>query len=379
MRRPLLSRIYLIRFRQVLAITVVWMLLAALDVVNSLAIWEGALSIRVQPGSLGQALMLALVGAGLAGLLSGGLLVFFLRERFRRLPFGLTVLLNSGLVSLLNAGITLAVLLLAARWMPSSRPDAPLLGQLLHQPGPGMLLRHYLFWLLLAVLTIFALHVNEKYGPGVLRELILGKYHHPRQEERIFMFLDVKGSTVLAERLGHLQFHSLLNTYYRDITIPIINSEGEIYQYVGDMIVVSWSMEKGLHHANCVRCFYRVMETVQRNANRYRELYGVVPEFKAGLHCGEVTTGEIGVIKKDIVYSGDVLNTTARIQSICNKFRVKILLSKYLLEKLNLPPHGFLPKRMGVIELKGKRQKVELYTFQESMDVEQLPPVLSNP
>jgi adenylate cyclase len=378
MRRPLFSRIYLIRLRQVLAITVVWMLLAALDVVNSLAIWEGALSIRVQPGSFGRALMLALVGAGLAGLLSGGLLVFFLRERFRQLPFGLTVLLNSGLVSLLNAGITLAVLILAARWMPSSRPDAPLLGQFLHQPGPGMLLRHYLFWLLLAVLTIFALHVNEKYGPGVLRELILGKYHHPRQEERIFMFLDVKGSTVLAECLGHLRFHSLLNAYYRDITIPIINSEGEIYQYVGDMIVVSWSMEKGLHHANCVRCFYRVMETIQRNANRYRELYGLVPEFKAGLHCGEVTTGEIGVIKKDIVYSGDVLNTTARIQSICNKFRVKILLSKYLLEKLNLPPHGFLPKRMGVIELKGKRQKVELYTFQESMDVEQLPPVLSN-
>jgi len=374
MKQPLFSRIVLIRVRQVGAITVSWMLLAALDVTNSFALWAQ----EVQPALWGRAIGLSVLGAAVAGLISGSLLVFFLRERLRQLPFGLTILRNSGIVSILNLGLTLVLFRAFSGAFSLNGPLPPPLEEGWQAHSWGMLLRNYLFWLLLAVLTIFALHVNEKYGPGVLRELMLGKYHHPRQEERIFMFLDVKGSTLMAEQLGHLRFHTLLNMYYRDITVPIINSEGEIYQYVGDMIVVSWSMKKGLHQANCVRCFYRVMETIQRNANRYRELYGLVPEFKAGLHCGEVTVGEIGVIKKDIVYSGDVLNTTARIQDICNKFRVKILLSKYLLDKLSLPPHDFLPKRMGVIELKGKRQKVELYTFQESMDVEQLPPVLAH-
>ena len=48
--------------------------------------------------------------------------------------------------------------------------------------------------------------------------------------------------------------------------------------------------------------------------------YGVVPEFKAGFHVGFATVGEIGVLKKIIAFSGDVLNTTSRIQSNCNKF-----------------------------------------------------------
>jgi adenylate cyclase len=80
-----------------------------------------------------------------------------------------------------------------------------------------------------------------------------------------------------------------------------------------------------------------------------------------------VTTGEIGVIKKDIVYSGDVMNTTSRIQAVCNKFRVNILMSKYLLDQMRLPSDLYPLKRVGVIELKGKREKVELFTFEYSI------------
>ena len=189
------------------------------------------------------------------------------------------------------------------------------------------------------------------------------------------MFVDLRSSTAIAERLGHIRFFNLLNDFYRDITNPIVYTSGEIYQYVGDEIVISWTMKTGTRDANCIRCFFSMRETIQKLSERYREKYGLVPEFKAGLHCGPVTIGEIGVIKKDIVFSGDVMNTTSRIQSVCNKFRVNILLSKYLLDRLNLPPHGFTPKRMGIIELKGKRQKVELYTFEESIDVHSPEPI----
>ncbi|MFT4762355.1 MAG: adenylate cyclase [Paraglaciecola sp.] len=97
----------------------------------------------------------------------------------------------------------------------------------------------------------------------------------------------------------------------------------------------------------------------------YQEKYGLVPKFKAGLHCGQVTTGEIGVIKRDIAYSGDVLNTTARIQSKCNDFGVEILLSKYLLDMLNIPPHSLAQKKIGAIDLRGRVKKVILYTLEE--------------
>ncbi|MEQ9422964.1 MAG: adenylate/guanylate cyclase domain-containing protein [Cyclobacteriaceae bacterium] len=90
-------------------------------------------------------------------------------------------------------------------------------------------------------------------------------------------------------------------------------------------------------------------------------MFDTTPEFKAGLHYGYVMAGEIGVVKRDIVYSGDVLNTTARIQEKCNEFGVDILLSEDLVKSLK-PTNSFQPKEIGAISLKGKAKKVELFT-----------------
>jgi adenylate cyclase len=101
---------------------------------------------------------------------------------------------------------------------------------------------------------------------------------------------------------------------------------------------------------------------LNKKLDYYNEKYGVVPEFKAGLHYGYVMAGEIGVVKREIAFSGDVLNTTSRIQSKCNELGVNILLSKFLLDKLNLRPDTFTPKLMGDIVLRGKEQSLSLYT-----------------
>lgn len=66
----------------------------------------------------------------------------------------------------------------------------------------------------------------------------------------------------------------------------------------------------------------------EKEREKYIDTYGLVPEFKAGIHCGKVTTGEIGVIKKEILFTGDVLNTSARIQGNCNPLGVNILISE---------------------------------------------------
>jgi adenylate cyclase len=244
--------------------------------------------------------------------------------------------------------------------------DPNVIQETAHFLNSGFYVKNLFFWTLIVVLTIIFLNVNEKYGHGMLGRLLIGRYHRPREEERIFMFVDMKSSTTIAERLGHINFFNLLNDFFRDITNPVVYNAGEIYQYVGDELVVCWTMENGIKNANCIRCFYDMQEAIQKKSKRYRRIYGIVPEFKAGLHCGLVTVGEIGVIKKDIVFSGDVLNTASRIQSLCNGYGVKILLSKTLLDRLHLPPHSFNPNRVGIIELKGKRQRVNLYTFGNS-------------
>mgnify|MGYP001827954285 CR=1 FL=1 len=225
------------------------------------------------------------------------------------------------------------------------------------------LLSNYLFWLFVVILTLIALLVNDKYGPGVFVSFLMGKYFHPRREKRIFMFLDLRGSTTIAEKLGEDRYFNFLKDVYRHVTPEILNSRGEIYQYVGDEIVISWNEDSGTKNANSLQCFFAIQRLLSDKASYYKEHYnGIVPVFKAGLHYGFVMAGEIGIVKRDIAYSGDVLNTTARIQSKCNELGVTILISKYLLDKLELLSTPFKPTVVGEMALRGKQQTVMLYT-----------------
>jgi class 3 adenylate cyclase len=208
----------------------------------------------------------------------------------------------------------------------------------------------------------FYTEVSESLGLGVLSKFFLGKYHTPVEEERIFMFLDMKSSTSIAEGLGHLRYFEMLREYYADLSAPVINYSGEIYQYVGDELVISWTLSNGLGRNNCIRCFFAMKAALGKQAAKYQQMFGLVPEFKAGFHFGKVTTGEIGIIKKEIIFTGDVLNSTARIQGLCNDLGVDILISADLLQKLKLAPR-FKVKSMGENELKGRDEKIELFTI----------------
>jgi len=209
--------------------------------------------------------------------------------------------------------------------------------------------------------SLFYNEVSDNLGQGVLINFFLGKYHTPTEEERIFMFLDMKSSTTIAEQIGHVKYFDMLRNYYADLSEPIIAYSGEIYQYVGDEIVVSWSLNNGLKKTNCIRCFFAIKKAIGKRQNYYTQTFGQLPQFKAGFHIGKITTGEIGVIKKEIIFTGDTLNTTARIQGLCNANNTDILVSGQLVNRLPLQ-EPFLYKPLGKNELRGRDEKIELFT-----------------
>jgi adenylate cyclase len=212
--------------------------------------------------------------------------------------------------------------------------------------------------------TQFILQINDKFGPGNLWKFISGKYYNPKEEERIFMFLDLKSATSIAENIGHTLYYNLLNDFYAVITDPIINHLGEIYQYVGDEIVVSWENDKVINNDYCISCFFEIKRRIQQEKEKFTNLYGIIPEFKAGMHCGLVTVGEIGVMKLDIVYSGDVLNTTSRIQESCNIHNSELLVSEDVISLLsNLESYQI--DSIGEISLKGKAKKINVASVKQ--------------
>lgn len=218
-----------------------------------------------------------------------------------------------------------------------------------------------LYSLVIYSLLVFLLQINQLLGEGILWKFISGKYHKPREEERIFMFLDMKSSTTIAEQLGHVKFYKLLNEIFHEISEPALKTKAEIYQYVGDEVILTWQVEQGLKDSNCIKSFFLFRESLLRNSDHYQRNFGVKPEFKAGLHYGKVVSAQIGDLKREIVYNGDVLNTASRIQNECNRYQKDCLVSKPLMNKLQ-QMNGFHWERIDTVLLRGKETEVELYS-----------------
>ena len=300
----------------------------------------------------------------IAGIFGGTLLIFVNSVYFRRKSFRFT-LLTTAITYTLIFTIIILVITAFTPWHGSDEQAdyfTNYLARLNSLLSPAILI-YFSMWGLITLFTLFMLQVNDKFGPGILIKFLRGKYHHPTQEQRIFMFLDMRSSTTIAEKLGNEKYFNLLNKVFSDITDTILKNKGEIYQYVGDEIVITWPLEKGIQGGNCISCFLEIQQRLIELGDSYEEKFGLIPEMKAGIHHGLVMAGEIGIVKKDIIYSGDVLNTTARIQENCNKYQVDFLISKETSDMIdNRNRYKF--ETLGSIELRGKEKRVVLNTIE---------------
>ena len=220
----------------------------------------------------------------------------------------------------------------------------------------------------ISTILIALLQIQRLHRPGDLIKYVTGRYHLPEEIDKIFLFIDLKSSTAIAEKLGNISYSSFLIDYFHDMTDAILMSKAEIYQYIGDEIILTWLFDKGVKHARCINCFFDIRNTIELNKEMYFNKYGIYPEFKAALHAGKVSVTWIGSIKKEIVYHGDVLNTTARIQDECNKYDQCFLLSEYMLQNVELPEY-LRSEFVGELQLKGKQEKVKIYGLKSIAEV----------
>jgi adenylate cyclase len=222
--------------------------------------------------------------------------------------------------------------------------------------------RDVLFSLVASFVVVFMFDVSRLLGQNVLLNFITGRYHQPRLEERVFLFIDMEGSTGLAERIGPLAFHRLLSRFVVDLTDPIVAAHGEIHRYVGDEVIATWKLADGIAKARCVAACFAAMDQLARLAPDYKRDFGAAVNFRAGLHCGPVVTGEMGSMKREIVFLGDTVNTTARIQEFCRQTGDRVLASADLIDRLALPA-GIVKRSLGDLRLRGKESDVALYAL----------------
>lgn len=218
------------------------------------------------------------------------------------------------------------------------------------------------FFIVGSLIEIFY-KIDRKLGKGILVKFLLGQYYKPKEEKRIFLFMDLKSSTYYAEKLGHFKYSRLIQDCFKDISNAVWVNQAQIYQYVGDEVVLTWKINKGIENLRCLQVFYDFLDILERKKEYYQRTYGMMPIFKAGVHSGKVMVAEVGELKSEIAYHGDAINTASRIQGLCNSYESRLLISGDLmieLNKKNAKVDGYIS--LGSVLLTGKRKPIELYS-----------------
>jgi len=216
------------------------------------------------------------------------------------------------------------------------------------------------FSLAVSFVFVTVLQAATLLGRRTFRDLLLGRYRSPRAERRFFLFVDVVGSSAIAERLGPLDAHRFLSAVFSAVAEPVAAARGEIHQYVGDEIVVTWTEAEGVVQARPLRCLFAMRAALAARAERFRSRFGVVPALRAALHFGEVIAGEVGNQRRAIVFHGDVMNTASRLEQATRDVGLRFIVSRAACDALGPLPALELTD-IGALALRGRAAPVHAY------------------
>jgi adenylate cyclase len=168
--------------------------------------------------------------------------------------------------------------------------------------------------------------------PAAAAEFILRRATRIPGEERFVaaMFIDLRGSTRLAERRMPFDSVFLLGRFITAATRAVVGCGGRPVQFLGDGVLALF----GLECAPDEGC-RQALDAMQAAATAFSELgpffqqeTGTELRYSIGLHCGRAIVGEIG-FGRQIAFTalGDTINTAHRLQELARDQDVAAVIS----------------------------------------------------
>jgi adenylate cyclase len=306
----------------------------------------------------GRLLAVSLADGGVVGALICGTLISVqlfglaanVRRRLRRVP----VAVQLALAFAGSLAVVLAALQIGAAtgsWAAGTPVDRP------------FSLADVLFSLWVSAVFVAVTALDRMVGHEVLLGIFTGRYLTPRAEQRVFLFADLAGSTALAERLGDLAFHRYLDDLFCELSEPIARHRGRIYRYVGDEVIVTWrDRGDGRAVADALACARACAALTAARARHFEAAYGRAPRLRYALHAGPVVTGKMGDMKREIVFLGDTVNTTARLEETARRHDCDLVMSEAVLSRLD-PPADLPVRPLPQAAIRGKAEHVAVYAI----------------
>ncbi len=324
-----------------------------------------------QIGNFDAPWFITLLFAAIIGLLLGLYRMFIGFEFLRSWPLLLRIVFQIVIIQILIV-VSANLIQLALGFLDLRDPTTPVRELLVSRDYVALYYKAQLF----SFMLYFFISLENILGPSFLIDYVLGRYQRPTTESRILLFMDLKSSTQLAERMGDQKFYHFLNDTYGLLNKPLIFSKGEILKYVGDEVIITWKHEEGVALNNCLNFFTEYLKVLDQHKASFMKKYGTAPEFRAGMHSGKVVTAYLGQIKKQLDFSGDLMNTTSRIMDLAKSKGYELIVSEALFYQLHYDKIVF--DRLPEAQLKGKEGMINLVGVNMKAHLKEMESKLSN-
>lgn len=191
-------------------------------------------------------------------------------------------------------------------------------------------------------------------------EVFARKHPGGAEVELAMLFVDVRGSTSIAEKLGTSEFRDLIDRFYRVATDVLVRSNALIEKLAGDEVTALFVPGFAGEHYT-LRAIEAARELMQAIGRGHRG--GPRIDVGVGVHCGRAFVGSVGVSggMVQFVALGDAVNTAARLASVAGAG--EILVSEEAMRHAGLRSEGLEHRELS---LKGRSAPVSVRVLRRS-------------
>lgn len=185
----------------------------------------------------------------------------------------------------------------------------------------------------------------------------------PRTAQVTCFFSDLKGFTLLSEKLGPQRTRSFLNPYLETMTRVLTEQGAIVNKFIGDGVFAFFNAPiwTSVDHADaaCISSLLAVKAIQEINDQQRKEMENILLVMRIGLSTGEVFVGDYGSeTKLDYTCIGDTVNLASRLERANKAFATTILVNDQTRKQAS---NRYSFRSLGKIHVPGRLQPADIY------------------
>jgi adenylate cyclase len=228
------------------------------------------------------------------------------------------------------------------------------------------------------LMKLYAGHVSKEIAEATWEDrhsFMDGRRPLAQKQVVTVLFTDLKGFSTISEGMDPEHLFAWLDPYLGAMAEVIQNHGGVLSKFSGDGILALFGVpvphttrvEQSNDAVACVRCALAMGQRLVELDRGWKAEGLPSPSMRAGIYTGEVATGSIGSDDRfEYTVIGDIVNTASRLESYDKSLADPDLLPNRCRLLVGAPTYElldgkFLSEEIGLIEVKGKSNKVPVF------------------